>query len=84
MLIFKQLSYRLGLQVTSQLNMGLVYRSQRLLHNLASNTFDKVSSSKEVSPIVIMHGLFGTKQNWSSISKALNANSSPTRKVREK
>lgn len=56
--------------------------SNRFLHNLAANTFDKVSAAQEGAPIIIMHGLFGTKQNWNSIGKSLNAYSSPTRKVR--
>lgn len=54
---------------------------ERLLHNLSANTCDKVPSPSGVAPIVIMHGLFGTKKNWGSICKALNAYSSPIRKV---
>lgn len=55
--------------------------SHRLLHNLASNTYDKEPSSEDTAPIVIMHGLFGSRKNWGTISKALNANTKPTRKV---
>lgn len=80
---------RLGQQALSQMIVKHPFgpccwsSRQRLLHNLAANTFDQVSGGpQEGSPIIIMHGLFGSKQNWSSISKALNAQSTPTRKVR--
>lgn len=31
------------------------------------------SNEEPPEPIVILHGLFGSKQNWKSISKALHA-----------
>lgn len=33
------------------------------------------------SPILIMHGLFGSKQNWKSVSKVLAAKTKPERKI---
>ncbi|KAI9019360.1 Alpha/Beta hydrolase protein [Phycomyces nitens] len=34
-------------------------------------TFDKYSASSDKSPLVICHGLFGSKQNWKSLAKAM-------------
>lgn len=49
--------------------------------NLAYNSYENEVSRNEGS-VVIMHGLFGSKQNWKSICKALHAKSNPKRKVR--
>lgn len=39
--------------------------------NLAYNLYEHEVTKNEGS-VVIMHGLFGSKQNWKSICKALN------------
>lgn len=50
--------------------------------NLAYNSYENLDSRNE-GTVVIMHGLFGSKQNWKSICKALHAKSNPKRKVRK-
>lgn len=65
-----------------RLRATLVSFSRRSLNNLAHNVYEQVpAGSVETAPICILHGLFGSKQNWSSIAKALNAKTSPTRQV---
>ncbi|CAD7087012.1 unnamed protein product [Hermetia illucens] len=46
---------------------------------LSYNVFGEPES--DTPPVVIMHGLFGSKQNWRSISKALQAKSRPPRQI---
>ncbi|KAF2880818.1 hypothetical protein ILUMI_25351 [Ignelater luminosus] len=41
----------------------------------------KRPSSDAALPLIIVHGLFGSKRNWNSISKVLNAKTVPQRKV---
>lgn len=52
----------------------------RAIANLAHHVYGN-DSSASVPPICIMHGLFGSKQNWSSLSKALAAKTQPQRQV---
>ncbi|XP_026476966.1 protein ABHD11-like isoform X2 [Ctenocephalides felis] len=40
---------------------------------LAFNSYETTKSGDERSPLIIMHGLLGSKQNWNSISKAIHA-----------
>lgn len=49
--------------------------------NLAYNSYEN-EESRDEGAVVIMHGLFGSKQNWKSICKALHSKSRPNRKVR--
>ncbi|CAG9815156.1 unnamed protein product [Phaedon cochleariae] len=35
----------------------------------------------QASPLIIMHGLFGSKSNWNSLCKAYNQKSNPPRKI---
>ncbi|KAG4066606.1 hypothetical protein HA402_007242 [Bradysia odoriphaga] len=52
--------------------------------NLAYNSYENVDDQNEGSnegAVVIMHGLFGSKQNWKSICKALSQKSNPKRKI---
>lgn len=51
-------------------------------------SFDKYNVKPELSksdaspPVLILHGLFGSRQNWRGISKRLNADLNPYRPVR--
>lgn len=51
--------------------------------SLAYNSYESNENSNDVAPVIIMHGLFGSKQNWKSICKALQSKSQPSRKVRK-
>ncbi|XP_057322391.1 protein ABHD11-like [Microplitis mediator] len=35
-------------------------------------SYDTFKSSSELSPVIIMHGLFGSKNNWNSLAKSIN------------
>lgn len=48
--------------------------------NMAFRVFDCDSSSK-VPPLIIMHGLFGSKRNWKSFSGFLQKQTVPQRKI---
>lgn len=49
---------------------------------MAYNSYEATTAPEcNANPVVIMHGLFGSKQNWRSICKALHAKSIPCRKV---
>ncbi|CAO1352826.1 unnamed protein product [Diamesa hyperborea] len=39
------------------------------------------NKSSESPPLIIMHGLFGSKSNWNSLCKALVLKANPTRKI---
>uniref|UniRef100_A0A6P7GFP2 sn-1-specific diacylglycerol lipase ABHD11 n=1 Tax=Diabrotica virgifera virgifera TaxID=50390 RepID=A0A6P7GFP2_DIAVI len=41
----------------------------------------KTYNNSAAPPLVIIHGLFGTKTNWSTIGKSFNDNTIPSRKV---
>ncbi|KAL0075794.1 Alpha/Beta hydrolase protein [Phycomyces blakesleeanus] len=50
----------------------LVQTTQRhYSSNSVRLSFDKYSSSSDKSPLLICHGLFGSKQNWKSLAKAM-------------
>lgn len=40
---------------------------------MAVNVFESKTTDPNASPLMIMHGLFGSKQNWRGISKALES-----------
>ncbi|XP_055911751.1 protein ABHD11 [Eupeodes corollae] len=40
---------------------------------MAVNVFESKTTDPNASPLLIMHGLFGSKQNWRGISKALES-----------
>lgn len=40
---------------------------------LAYNSYETTQSGEDRSPLIIMHGLLGSKQNWNSVSKAIHA-----------
>lgn len=49
---------------------------------MAYNSYEATTTPEtNANPVVIMHGLFGSKQNWRSICKALHSKSIPCRKV---
>ena len=63
----------------------LAYSTSRKCVDLEFNVYE--SNGRETSqglPVVIMHGLFGSKFNWNSLAKAINAKTEPNRKVRIK
>lgn len=39
------------------------------------------SSSERIPPLIVMHGLFGSKGNWNSLCKAMQSKSNPSRKI---
>ncbi|XP_014290152.1 sn-1-specific diacylglycerol lipase ABHD11 [Halyomorpha halys] len=40
--------------------------------SMSFNIYDKRRKEENYIPLIIMHGLFGSKSNWNSLSKALN------------
>ncbi|XP_055842328.1 protein ABHD11 [Episyrphus balteatus] len=62
--IFKNNSYKL---------QRANYSSDITPIKMAVNVFESKSTDPNASPLMIMHGLFGSKQNWRGISKALES-----------
>ena len=50
--------------------------------NMAYSLFTSTSASSDAPPLLIMHGLFGSKKNWRSMSKALQTKFIPNRQVK--
>lgn len=48
--------------------------------NMAYATYESTTTITS-SPLLIMHGLFGSKTNWNSLSKALQQKTEPQRKI---
>lgn len=66
----------------NNINSSSKYASTKAVE-LSYNAYDKpnVPESDKELPLIIMHGLFGSKQNWRSLCKAIVERSNPTRKV---
>ncbi|KAG5859603.1 hypothetical protein JTB14_037051 [Gonioctena quinquepunctata] len=76
-------------------NVPLLYtRTQQVIRYASSSetlepvkmvytTYESTTSdtNKEASPLMIMHGLFGSKSNWNSLCKAYNQKLIPPRKL---
>jgi abhydrolase domain-containing protein 11 len=48
---------------------------------IAYSSYENVTSTHNTPPLVVMHGLFGSKFNWNSLCKAIHGKTSPTRKI---
>lgn len=48
---------------------------------LSFAAYETAADTSSEPPFVILHGLFGSKQNWTSLSKAYHQQTSPRRKV---
>lgn len=48
--------------------------------NMAYASYE-ITTPVSTSPLLIMHGLFGSKANWNSLSKALQQKTQPPRKI---
>lgn len=48
---------------------------------LSYNSYETTNTKSESYPLVVMHGLFGSKQNWKSLCKAIQQKANPYRKV---
>lgn len=48
---------------------------------LSFDKYDAKRDSTTGNPVLILHGLFGSRQNWRAISKRLNADLNPYRPV---
>lgn len=44
-------------------------------------TYESTIAPNNISPLIVMHGLFGSKSNWKSLCKAIQKKSNPSRKV---
>lgn len=44
-------------------------------------TYESAAGSSQTPPLIIMHGLFGSKSNWNSLCKVYNQKTSPPRKI---
>lgn len=68
-------------------------KSISIMQNLLKTSSRRISSQKmafdvfetktkaEASPLLILHGLFGSKSNWKNVAKILQKTLKPTRKV---
>ncbi|GLV37073.1 uncharacterized protein CBL_02096 [Carabus blaptoides fortunei] len=56
-------------------------KALRLAYASYEGTRSHSASEPLVPPLIIMHGLFGSKGNWNSLSKVFNARTVPQRKV---
>lgn len=48
---------------------------------LSYSVYDKLPSDQTTPPVLILHGLFGSKFNWNSLSKAFHQKTKPTRRI---
>ncbi|XP_055635477.1 protein ABHD11-like [Toxorhynchites rutilus septentrionalis] len=48
---------------------------------LSYTVYDKTKGDPNTPPVLILHGLFGSKSNWNSLSKAFQQKTNPTRKI---
>lgn len=53
-------------------NAGDVIENSVVPVKMAYTSYESTTSSKDSEPIVIMHGLLGSKSNWNSLSKAIH------------
>lgn len=68
--------------VKNQLSTTSSLRSSDVVPvELSYNAYDKIESDPPVSPVLVLHGLFGSKFNWNSLSKAFHQKTKPTRTV---
>lgn len=49
--------------------------------NLSYATYESTIASDSTSPVIVLHGLFGSKSNWNSLCKAIQRKSDPPRKI---
>lgn len=53
--------------------VNLAYISyEKKLKDKAANDEASIAKEQEKSPLIIQHGLFGTKENWKTVSKEIN------------
>lgn len=48
---------------------------------LSFNAYDNIQSETNAAPVLVLHGLFGSKFNWNSLSKAFHQKTKPTRTI---
>lgn len=48
---------------------------------LAFTRYENNSTPSDAPPILVLHGLFGSKSNWNSLAKAFHRNTNPLRKI---
>lgn len=48
---------------------------------LSYNVYENNHSDELTPPVLLLHGLFGSKLNWNSLSKAFHQKTKPTRKI---
>lgn len=67
----------------SRLNLVSRHKSTISPVPLAFTSYEKLYKGTNVAeePLIICHGLFGSRNNWNSLCKAIHAKSVPTRKI---
>lgn len=48
---------------------------------LSFTRYENNASDSNAPPVLVLHGLFGSKSNWNSLGKAFHKNTKPVRKV---
>uniref|UniRef100_A0AAG5DBQ4 sn-1-specific diacylglycerol lipase ABHD11 n=1 Tax=Anopheles atroparvus TaxID=41427 RepID=A0AAG5DBQ4_ANOAO len=63
------------------LNITAVQHSRPVPIPLAFTRYETNSGTDSAPPVLVLHGLFGSKSNWNSLAKAFHKNTKPIRKI---